>query len=137
MNSGRPGANAVLTAGGERNPYRTRHSLDSNCDCGDGPTWETDVNTIASCLVARRAHSIVCPTRFHHFEGTTQAIMPWLVSTLTALAASNSDYQTTASQRNWLDVGNTNRHSRDPVLHGGALMDKMSPRLLGVNGEMK
>lgn len=54
MNSRRPGANAVLTAGGERNPYRTRHSLDSNCDCGDGPTWETDVNTI-ECFVAQLA----------------------------------------------------------------------------------
>lgn len=138
MNSGMPGANAVLSAGGERNPYRTRLSLDSNCDSVDGPTWETDVNTIASCFVAQCAHAIVSSTHwYYNLAGTTQAIMAYLVSTSTVIAASNSDYQTTPSRRNWLDVRNTNRHSRDPVLHGEALMDTMSPRLFGVNGEMK
>lgn len=81
----------------------------------------------------KAAIPFVSPAPCHDFEGTAQAITAQLVSTSAAIAVSNSDYQT----RNWLDVGNANRHSRDPVLHGEALMDTMSPRLLGVNGEMK
>lgn len=67
----------------------------------------------------------------------TQAIIVYLCSTLTKIAASNSDYQMTPSEANWTGVRDMKHDSKDPVLHRGAMMDTMSPPLFGVNGEMK
>lgn len=67
----------------------------------------------------------------------TQAIIAYLRSTSTKIAASNSDNQMTPSEANWTGVRNMKHDSKDPVLHRGAMMDTMSPPLFGVNSEMK